>query len=74
MATFGYEKPTEKRNATAGANAYQKRLRIGGCSPFGAPGSSRITADEATELQRKIAAQFHEKAEQRMEVGAPMVN
>ena len=49
---------TEKPNPTAGANAFQKRIRIGGWSPFGAPSGTRISAAEAAELQIKISTYF----------------
>ncbi len=54
----GARVPTSKATNGASTTELQKRIRIGGWSPYGSPTQSRISAKEADELQKKISAMF----------------
>jgi hypothetical protein len=50
----GDRAPTPRSTSGAPAADFQKKIKIGGWSPYGSSTQSRISAQEATELQKKI--------------------
>jgi hypothetical protein len=50
--------PASRSTKGAPVAEFQKRIRIGGWSPYGSSTQSRISAQEATELQKKITGMF----------------
>ena len=51
-------RPGARTSQGGSAAPFQKRLRIGGWSPYGSPSGSRISETEAIELQKKISSYF----------------